>query len=327
MSNEVRVVPRAETHLIARSEDATHLTVTLRRGDEVLFETPHTLVGDGTVLRRAAHESVDATLGALTGRPGGFASTLVFARREGPRRKNVFRVGPDGQALAHVSSGPGVRMLPNLAHGEIWYSVLGGDGLFLTRADSNEEVVVGGPGLTMGVAPCEEGIAFSSSRDGDAEIYRAAADGTDPERVTYHPGIDVSPSCSSTGALAFVSNRSGRPQIHVLEASALHPDHVPQPPSENQTPTWCADPDRRLLAFTRVEHGTSVWTLDLDSGALTRISQPGRYKDPAFSPDCRVVAYGGRDGLWLASLDGRRRRRILQGPAETIAWGRLGPQN
>lgn len=320
--SEVRLVRRADVVLRAdeiRDAGPPRLQVTLtREGTRAELEVP-----DPTAAAAAGHASADAALEALTGRRGAFDSTLVFARPAGRGRKDILRVRTDGRGLIRASTGRGVALLPTIAHGAIWYSVLLDGGLYLTRAGDDDRVVVGGPGLTMGVTPCEAGIAFSSSRDGDAEIYRADAEGGSLARITFHPGIDVSPTCSGRGEVAFVSNRSGRPQIHLLGNGDLHPDRIPQPDAENQTPTWCPSPDRRVLAFTRLGSDTGVWTVDLDTGAQTRITPRGRFKDPAFSPDCRLIAYGGAQGLWLSSADGRRRRRILAGTADTIAWGRL----
>ncbi|MEQ8455098.1 MAG: hypothetical protein RLO52_18980 [Sandaracinaceae bacterium] len=327
---DVTVAARSPLRLVAAAEmieGQRQLRVRLMSGEQVLDETVHPLgpVNETSELRLAAHRSSDRVLEQLTGRAGGFDSTLVFARRAGRRRKDVWRVGVDGRDLVRVSSGRHIAMLPALAHGDVWYSIVDRTGLFLTRAGLDEAPLLGGDGLTMGVTPCGDGIAYAATPSGDSEIYQASLDGTQTSRLTFHPGIDVSPTCSARGELAFISNRSGTPQIHVLGADALHPDHIEQPSSQNQTPTWCPDPERRLLAFTQVERGSSVWTLDLESGETRRVSPPGRYKDPAFSPDCRLIAYVGEGGLWLSSLDGRRRRRIVSGAAETVRWGRLGP--
>ena len=53
-------------------------------------------------------------------------------------------------------------------------------------------------------------IAFTSSRDGNQEIYYMNRDGSGLRRVTNSPTIDVTPTWSPTGQqIAFVSDRTG----------------------------------------------------------------------------------------------------------------------
>ena len=54
-------------------------------------------------------------------------------------------------------------------------------------------------------------LAFSSTRDGDSEIYVMDIDGSKPLRLTINPARDYDPSWSPDGEkIAFVSNRKQR---------------------------------------------------------------------------------------------------------------------
>ena len=56
-------------------------------------------------------------------------------------------------------------------------------------------------------------IAFTSSRDGDVEIYLMNPDGTGQRRLTNSPGSDSQPSWSPDGTrIAFTSLRDGNPR-------------------------------------------------------------------------------------------------------------------
>jgi TolB protein len=213
-------------------------------------------------------------------------------------------------------------MLPAFGPGGIWYSVLTPDGMYLTRAGSGDKPILRGSGLNMGAAPCGGRIVFSSTRDGNAEIYSAAADGTDVRRLTNDPGIDVSPACGPAGQIAFVSNRHGSPQIFVMDSSGGGQKRVTYKGEYNQTPAWCADPKRQLIAFTGRDSGMDVFTLDLHSGQYTRITQgQGINKDPAFSPDCRMVAFASsRGGIYISNPQGLNQIRVVSGAAETVRW-------
>ena len=91
---------------------------------------------------------------------------------------------------------------------------------------------------------------------------------------------------------------------------------------------WCQDERRAMLAFTSVGGGMRVITLDLRSGLTTRISPlSGIHKDPAFSPDCRMIAWASPEGVVVSTADGRHRRLITRGHAETIRWGRCSTRS
>src|SRR6478752_5504013 len=66
-------------------------------GKKPVFEK--TLTVPKTDARVTGHRITDALLGALTGRPGGFASELTFSGRWGKNRR-IFRMDSDGNGLA-----------------------------------------------------------------------------------------------------------------------------------------------------------------------------------------------------------------------------------
>lgn len=278
--------------------------------------------GSPADLRKFMHTFASEVVKLLTGEAAPFDTRLTFARRQGPGRKDVYVVDFDGANLGRVSSGRGVSMLPTFGPGGIWYSVLTPDGMYLTRAGTGDKPILRGSGLNMGAAPCNGRIVFSSTRDGNAEIYSAAADGSDIKRLTHDPGIDVSPACGPGGQIAFVSNRHGSPQIWVMDASGGGQKRVTYKGDYNQTPAWCPDPKKQLIAFTGRDSGMDIFTIDLKSGAYTRITQgQGINKDPAFSPDCRMIAFASsRGGIYVANPQGLNQIRVVSGAAETVRW-------
>lgn len=273
-------------------------------------------------LRKFMHAFANEVVKLLTGQAAAFGTRLTFARREGPGRKDVFVADFDGANVGRVSSGRGVSMLPTFGPGGIWYSVLTPDGMYLTRAGVGDKPILRGSGLNMGAAPCAGRIVFSSTRDGNAEIYSAAADGSDVKRLTNDPGIDVSPACGPGGQVAFVSNRHGSPQIWVMDAGGGGQKRVTYKGEYNQTPAWCPDPKKQVIAFTGRDSGMDVFTIDLTSGQYTRITQgQGINKDPAFSPDCRMIAFASsRGGIYISNPQGLNQIRVVSGVAETVRW-------
>lgn len=296
----------------------------LSRGAEAtLARTYNGGVGE---LRNFMHDFANLVMEQLTGRRGAFGTRITFARRVREGRKDVYVASFDGHSVSRISSGRGVAMLPAFGPGGIWYSILTDTGMFITRTGMEEAALIDAPeSINMGVSSCGGRIFFTSTRDGNAEIYSSNPDGTELQRLTDHPGIDVSPTCGGPGGLvAFVSNRHGSPQIFAMSASGGGVRRITFRGSYNQTPAWCPIAEDRLMAFTGRAGGLDVFTVNIDTQQYTRITQgQGVNKDPAFSPDCRMLAfYSTRGGIFIGSPEGLNQQLVIPGVAETLRWSR-----
>jgi TolB protein len=295
----------------------------LARGTKPILT--RTYQGSRSELRRFMHEFSNEILRVLTGKAGAFGTRLAFARRSGPGRKDIYVAEFDGHRVGRVSGGKGVSLLPAFGPGGIWYSVLGRRGMFITHSRAGNKPIIKGKGLNMGVSICGGRAYFSSTRDGNSEIYSANLDGGDVRRLTRHPGIDVSPTCGPGGKIAFVSSRHGSPQVFVMSAGGGAPKRVTYRGAHNQTPAWCPDPQNPLIAFTgREGGGFDIFTVNLKTGQYTRLTQgQGSNKDPAFSPDCRMVAFASsRGGIFISNPEGLNQTLVVKGGAETVRWSR-----
>ena len=152
----------------------------------------------------------------------------------------------DGDRVSRVSSGEGISMLPAFGRGGVWYSILTEERMFITRTGVNDRPIIESDGLNMGVSVCGGRVYFSSTRDGNSEIYSANLRGEDVRRLTDHPGIDVSPTCGGPGGkIAFVSTRHGSPQIFSMNANGGGVSRITFRGHHNQTPQWCTGGPRR----------------------------------------------------------------------------------
>ncbi len=277
-------------------------------------------------LRDFAHRFGNEVLRVLTGKPGAFDTQITFAERLGPGRKDVVVMDYDGARRRRVSPAEGTSLLPSFGSRGIWYSRLTTFGMFITNTRANGAPVIESDGLNMGATECNGRLYFTSTREGNSEIYSSALDGSDVKRLTQHPAIDVSPTCGPRGEIAFVSNRQGSPQIFVMNADGSNPRRVTFKGSHNQTPAFCPDPTRQLLAFTGRDAGMDIFTVDLQTKVYTRLTQAqGVNKDPTFSPDCRMVAFHssrGGGGIWVTNPDGFNQHQVASGHAETLRWSR-----
>jgi TolB protein len=96
-------------------------------------------------------------------------------------------------------------------------------------------------------------IAFTSTRDGNSEIYMMNADGSDQRNLTQHPAWDSDPAWSPDGQrLAFVSDRAGGMQVFVLELATRAVTQVTDFPSlmVNEF-NWLPDNQSLIIARPR----------------------------------------------------------------------------
>ena len=283
--------------------------------------------GSASDLRKWMHDFANRVIGVVTGTYGPFGTEIAFARKHGPGHKSVYAADMDGHGVRKVSSGRGVSMLPSFGKGSIWYTRMTKEGMFITNTRVGGRRVIGGKGITMAPAICGKRVYFSSSRSGNPEIYSSNLDGSSIQRLTRHRAIDVSPTCGPRGRIAFVSNRHGSPQIFVMNGDGTGVERVTFRGSHNQTPVWCQDPQHPLIAFSGRDGSFDIFTVNLVTKEYKRLTQgQGDNKDPAFSPDCRLVAFAsnrsGGSGVYLSGQDGIDQHLVVSGVAETVRWAR-----
>ena len=183
-------------------------------------------------------------------------------------------------------------------------------------------------------------IAFSSTRDGNSEIYVMDSDGGNQVRLTDNPAIDSDPSWSSDGKrIAFVSSRSGVRQIYVMDSDGQNLMRLTEE-AVNRDPTW--SPDGNKIAYTRSKGGKQVWVMDADGGNQIELNQMGSNSHPAWSPDGVRIAFvsyrHGGTGIYVMDENGKNEERLTPDRQFTanpswspdgnwIAYGALDEQN
>jgi TolB protein len=141
-------------------------------------------------------------------------------------------------------------------------------------------------------------FAFSSTHEGNQEIYAARADGTELVRLTQSPGIDAHPCWSPDGqTIAFATDRWGG-----LELAAARPDgtglaRLSESPGLDDYPAY--SPDGARIAFVTNRDGQfEVYVAAADGSGPVNISRhPSRDRYPAWTPDGRGITFvSDRDG-------------------------------
>lgn len=141
-------------------------------------------------------------------------------------------------------------------------------------------------------------FAFSSTHEGNQELYAADADGTKPVRITNSPGIEAHPCWSPDGrAIAFATDRWGG-----LELASVRPDgsgvlRLTRSRGLDDYPAY--SPDGRRLAFVSHRDGQfEVYVSGADGSGPVNVSRhPLRDTFPTWTPDGRGVTFvSDRDG-------------------------------
>src|SRR5262249_17986503 len=150
----------------------------LAKGDAPILSKSYR--GEAKQLRGFMHDFANEVLRVLTGTAGVFGTHLAYARKGGPGRKDIYAADFDGHNEFPASSGKGNAMLLGFGQtGGVWYSKLTETGAYITNTKSREQPVIRSSGLNTGPVICNGRVYFSSSRDGNNEIYSAALDGSD----------------------------------------------------------------------------------------------------------------------------------------------------
>src|SRR5213083_1845306 len=134
-------------------------------------------------------------------------------------------------------------------------------------------------------------IAFTSTRDGQPEIYIMDADGTSAGRLTNSPGADGDAAFTADGqSVVFHSQRTGHRQIFLQPITSSDAVQLTQEPADNSQPT--VSPDGETIAFVSNREGNNhIWLMSKDGAnqrPLTR-GQQSKETAPHFLRDGSLV--------------------------------------
>jgi TolB protein len=256
---------------------------------------------DGSRLTFARHESGGSHIWQFVMDPSDPEHAKRLTARPAPDFHAAFF--PDGKrlVLAFVEQSG--------TQGNLDLSVIGSDG-------SDAKRVVGD--LTGRLShqdwpspsPSGSRFAFSSTHDGNQEIYTCKDDGTDVARLTQSPGHDAHPCWSPRGdRIAFATDRWGGLEIASIKSDGTGLTRLTKSPGIDDFPAY--SPDGTRLAFASSRGGQSdVYVMSADgSGVVNLTDHPGRDTQPTWTPDGSAVTFvsdrdGGTDLYLIRVVDG-----------------------
>jgi TolB protein len=299
-------------------------------GKKPVFEKTFTV--PKSEARVTGHRVTDALLGALTGRPGGFASELVFSGRWGQNRR-IFRMDADGHALTPFTDPKDTAIAPAFGPSNKVYYLLSSEyapfSLFTYAKQQNEAVNLPFKTSMYGVALSKDGqkLALAVADSGKSAIFVGAPDGSNMKSVSTTE-LATRPVFSPSGKLSWIGGAAKQGTQRVwLDGKAVSP-----PGFTAGGQTFCDTEDGvRLVYSVSVGGGRQDLVMGDEKGRVVgRLTQgQGSNTHPACSPDGRLLAFfstrNNAPGIYVMSLKSFRVQSISKQLGEGLSWAALPP--
>ncbi len=126
----------------------------------------------------------------------------------------------------------------------------------------------------------EDWIAFTSTRDGNQEIYRVRPDGSGLTNLTNNPAQDYAPSGFAGGqTLAFVSERDGNPEIYTMNQNGGAITRLTSNPTQDLEPAISSN--GWILFSTDREGNLEVYVISTQGGTAYNLTRsPAQDREP-----------------------------------------------
>ena len=155
-------------------------------------------------------------------------------------------------------------------------------------------LMCGTMGLVFAEAPTTPKILFTSTRDGNYEVYVMNLDGSEQVNLTQHPREDLSAVWSPTGdKILFVSNRQGTRvrDLYLMDPDGSNVRRVFKKKAKGRrgSPAWSTDGKQFVYRYTdwdRWEFGLYLGTFGEEDAELLPSGN-----SPEWSPDGSEIAY------------------------------------
>ena len=172
-------------------------------------------------------------------------------------------------------------------------------------------------------APETPKIAFTSSRDGNRDIYLMNPDGTQQVKITNHRARDGMSAWSPTGEQILFSSDRNKQELHwdiyLMDADGSNVQAIFAKSADRSQPAW--SPDGKQIAYTRREpSGNFIYISTIDGKQEEKVAIGGC---PTWSPDGTEIAFvsGAPERKHISILNlGTRKQKVIFPPKAPPSW-------
>lgn len=172
--------------------------------------------------------------------------------------------------------------------------------------------------------PPTPAITFVSHRDGNDEIYRMDADGSNQLRLTNTMSAEGWPGMSADARqITFWSARDGNQEIYKMDADGGNQQRLTFNNAIDEAPAW--SPDGHFIAFMSTRNGNNeIYVMDSDGNNQRRLTfNSADDNAPVWSPDGQLIAFrsrrDGNDEIYAMNADGSNQRQLTFNSADDRA--------
>ena len=282
-----------------------------------------------------SHVIVDDLIQRITGIRGSMASQIAFINPYKGRSTEIHLIDADGRNRRQLTFSRTLNISPawsadgkSLAYSSLVNTQWSMLTVNVNTGQTQNITRWGGLNTSPSWSPVDRDmIAFSSSKDGNNEIYTCRNDGKNLKRLTNHNRIDSSPSWSPDGKqMAFISDRTGQPAIYLMnsDGSDIH-RLTSNMNAYEDSPCWSPRGDRIAFVMLFDRDFDIATSSPTGEDVMLITSASGSNENPRWSPDgLRIVFSSTRDGgknLYIMNWDGANLRRLTNdGSCFSPAW-------
>jgi TolB protein len=277
--------------------------------------------------RESAHRFANEIIQTLGGGvPGINLTRMAFvSNRRNPTHPEIWVMDYDGFNQRPITSYGSLSLTPRWSPDNTRLAftsyILGNPDIFVFSLETNRRIPFPrykGLNTTPAWSPDGKKIAFCSSMSGDPEIYLADATGYNLQRLTFSPGVDISPIWNpKTGnELAFVSDRSGSPQIYIMSSDGTNLRRLVSKGGDASGPAWSANGQFIAFQWRLTDTGTyDIYVIEIATGRIVQLTHDaGRNEHPWWAPDGRHLSFEsnrtGSKQVWLMLADGSNPKQL-----------------